>query len=600
MNENELLNNSRVLNNSADMLRDILNGDTETLKKLDSLHLDTEAIKIALDFLLNNRDITDKEKTQLISNTWAVNFKAKPPTPEEFLTPEYLGPAALHTYDRVKKVFFEFMDPKKDYRHLILYPHISWGKPLQYDELIATPKGKIPIKDIQIGDEVCTPSGKISHVINKEEFPEEKVYRIRFEDGRVIKACEHHNWKASYDGEWKVVTTEYLYKTPYNWYIPITQPVYHEEKKHLVSPRVLGILLRNKKVKKGSITNDYKYDSIKNRRELLESLLGDSNIFSSLSEKLIDDVIEVACGLGASSCIKKKEGDFYSVTISYNSNICHISSIVLSNEKGGVCIETDDEERLFLAGKDYIVTHNSYLSAVTTLYVSTCVSLMRNPWKYFGLNPATILTQMLCSYSLKKSSELLLEPFFNLLESSPYFEKVRTREDMAKKEKEFQNLDTVDRIYYTTAAPTSDIAFSGGCNIKCVSNPQGLLGATIITIALSELAFFTDAGKALDLDERIIMADGTFKCMRDIKIGDKLLSPTTGISTVTDIPWQGEDDLYEIEISDGRTVRCNAKHLWPVTYYFDGEYYDEIVDTQFMVDHPNIEFDIKEFSNLTL
>ncbi len=137
----------------------------------------------------------------------------------------------------------------------------------------------------------------------------------------------------------------------------------------------------------------------------------------------------------------------------------------------------------------------SYLSSLITIYIAVHMSLMRNPKKFFGLNPATTLAQLLISYSLDKSSELLLEPMTNILEASPYFEKVRTKESMIKKEEEFKNLEQIDRIFWTTASPTSEIAFSNGSNIKLASSVHSLLGLTIVSGVLSELAFFREAGK---------------------------------------------------------------------------------------------------------
>lgn len=50
----------------------------------------------------------------------------------------------------------------------------------------------------------------------------------------------------------------------------------------------------------------------------------------------------------------------------------------------------------------------------------------------------------------------------------------------------------------------------------------------------------------------------------DIKVGDKLFSPTKGIVTVIDIPVEGEDDIYEITLSDGRKVQSSSNHIWSV------------------------------------
>ena len=268
MNSIELLNDKKELNNVKDILKDTLQADPKALDRLDSMNLDMNAIKLALQFLYNNPRINEKERGELITESWRVNFRDRPPSPEEFLSEKYLGPTAKTIYPRVERVFLEFMDPTSQYRKCILYPFISFGK--------------------------------------------------------------------------------------------------------------------------------------------------------------------------------------------------------------------------------------SFCSTLITLYVSTHVSLMRDPWKFFGLSPASLLCQFLCSYSLKKSSELLLEPFNNILESSPFFQRVHSREKMIKANEEYMHMEHIDKIYYTTASPTSELAFAGGCNIKLVSNPQGLLGASVVSVVLSELAFFLDAGKSPD------------------------------------------------------------------------------------------------------
>lgn len=265
MNTNELLNNKKELNNVKDILKDTLQADPKALERLDNMNLDMDAIKTALTFLYNNPKIGEKERNELVTESWRIGYRAKPPSPEEFLTEKYLGPVATHTYDRVKKVFFEFLDPTQGYRNLILSPHISWGK--------------------------------------------------------------------------------------------------------------------------------------------------------------------------------------------------------------------------------------SYLTAMVNLYFITRISLMRNPWKTFGLNPASMICAFLISYSLKKSSELLLEPFLAMLESSNFFEKVRTREKMALAEEDYKHMETIDRIFYTTASPTSELSFTGGSNIKLTSSPAGLLGTSPYLCSFSEISFFYLAGK---------------------------------------------------------------------------------------------------------
>lgn len=737
MNELELQANKKEFNNSQDMLKDLLQGDPYAFKKLESMNLDMKAIKLALDTLTSRPGLDDKDKYSLLSESWRVAFRDRPPTPEEFLTEKYIGPAAKTIYPRVRNTFLDFMDPTQHARDLILYPHIGWGKLSYYEEKIMTPEGYKKAKDIQVGDEVATPNGKKAKVINVRDYPEAPIYKVTFGDNRVAYVGGPHYWKAArtytpeyWDKEnkkyvkypkgkrrpnWKIITTEKLLEDMNahpgknrGWFIPVCDKVEHTEKEHLIPPYILGALLgdgslhkqisignddkeileriikesqnkpwkvsftdytERKKLKSSVnykilfteagklkeelerlglsntysdtkfIPDEYKYDSIENRIQLLQGLMDtDGTIldkkrcpkasYYTNSEKLKDDIIELCAGLGASRCtsFKDKRGT-YRVDITFPDNsfpifclqrkqhyideeylkdkslsrkqnkpkVLHIKSIEKTELKGGKCIEIDDEERLYLTS-NYIVTHNSFLSSLIMLYIATTISLMRDPWKYFGLNVSTLLAILLISYSIKKSRELLLAPFLNIMGSSPFFEKVNRKETMKQMRAEFANRNGVDKLYYTTADPDSELMFDSGIAIKVASNPQSLLGLSVIAGALSELAFFRDAGKALDLNE-LIITDSGLKKMGDINIGDRVLSPDGNFIEVINIPWQGKDDLYEIEMEDGRTVRCNANHRWKVTYWDSlNVYHEEVVTTQFMIDHPEIEFNIPEIS----
>ena len=587
MNTQELLNDKSALANTQDIMKDIMAGDDKAYSLIKSMNLDIDAIKTAIGYLVNNPKLDESEKLNLVNESWRINYRRKPPTPEEFITTEYLGPVALHTYDRVKNVFKEFMDPAKNYRNLILYPHIGWGKALYSQEKVMIPEGYRKIEDMKVGDTVVTPDCGTAKVTAVQRFPDMPIYKITFGDGRTVLSGGPHYWKAakSYDSScqdeeqerhvsclenesehpsWKIITTEEILKDMEahpdqsgEWFIPVTEPVQHTKKDHTISPYTLGVLLSKDALHRVSsyesseiyreldllgltkvhshnsfIPDEYKYDSTENRVALLQGLMdvkgsveyedGYSYVsFCTESSKLKDDFIELCSGLGATKCTATEEKDnSYKVAVTFPDNsfpifgsrwkqsvydksrperrdprILYIKSIEKTDLVGGVCIETDDAERLFLTS-NYIVTHNSYLTALTILYVTLCVSLMRDPWNYFGLNPATVLAQVLSSYSQKKSSEVLLEPFNNILDSSPFFEKVKMKEQMREADEAFREAEKVDKIFYTTASATSAMTFSGGVNIKLASSNRDILGLSIICCAFSELSFFTEAGRS--------------------------------------------------------------------------------------------------------
>ena len=587
MNTQELLNDKSALANTQDIMKDIMAGDDKAYSLIKSMNLDIDAIKTAIGYLVNNPKLDESEKLNLVNESWRINYRRKPPTPEEFITTEYLGPVALHTYDRVKNVFKEFMDPAKSYRNLILYPHIGWGKALYSQEKVMIPEGYRKIEDMKVGDTVVTPDCGTAKVSAVQHFPDMPIHKITFSDGRTVLSGGPHYWKvaksygSSYQDEereshvsylesnsehpsWKIITTEEILKDMEahpdqsgEWFIPVTEPVQHTKKEHTIPPYTLGVLLSKDALHRVShyesseiykeldllglakihscnsfIPDEYKYDSIENRVALLQGLMDtkgsveceDSYSHASFyteSSKLRDDFIELCSGLGATRCTAIEEEDnSYKVAVTFPDNsfpifrsrwkqsvyaksrserkdprVLYIKSIERTDLVGGVCIETDDAERLFLTS-NYIVTHNSYLTALTILYVTLCVSLMRDPWNYFGLNPATVLAQVLSSYSQKKSSELLLEPFNNILDSSPFFEKVKMKEQMREADEAFREAEQVDKIFYTTASPTSAMTFSGGVNIKLASSNRDILGLSIICCAFSELSFFTEAGRS--------------------------------------------------------------------------------------------------------
>lgn len=98
---------------------------------------------------------------------------------------------------------------------------------------------------------------------------------------------------------------------------------------------------------------------------------------------------------------------------------------------------------------------------------------------------------------------MLLEPFMGFLSNSPFFERCQRQDQMKAAEEEFAHSDTIDKLFWTTAYPTSALGFSSGSTIKIASNPNALLGLSIVSIVYSELAFFTDAGKSSEYIMRL-------------------------------------------------------------------------------------------------
>lgn len=63
--------------------------------------------------------------------------------------------------------------------------------------------------------------------------------------------------------------------------------------------------------------------------------------------------------------------------------------------------------------------------------------------------------------------------------------------------------------------------------------------------------------------ELIATPDG-FVEMGSLKVGDEIWNPDGNTTKVLEIYEQGFKDIYQLELADGRTVRCGANHLWEV------------------------------------
>lgn len=62
----------------------------------------------------------------------------------------------------------------------------------------------------------------------------------------------------------------------------------------------------------------------------------------------------------------------------------------------------------------------------------------------------------------------------------------------------------------------------------------------------------------------LIATPGGFVEMGSLKVGDEIWNPDGNTTKVLEIYEQGFKDVYQLELADGRTVRCGANHLWEV------------------------------------
>lgn len=141
---------------------------------------------------------------------------------------------------------------------IILAARPGMGKLIKPDEIVMTPVGPLKIKDINVDDDICGTDGKVYKVLGKYPQKMSKMFKLTFDDGLSIDACEDHLWEVQDRNlrkkgskEVRVMPTkEILSEGLYvngtkrkNFSIKYAKPAYHTKKKTIIPPYILGLLI---------------------------------------------------------------------------------------------------------------------------------------------------------------------------------------------------------------------------------------------------------------------------------------------------------------------------------------------------------------------
>ena len=131
----------------------------------------------------------------------------------------------------------------------------------------------------------------------------------------------------------------------------------------------------------------------------------------------------------------------------------------------------------------------STLSSISSLYVTTTLWCMRNPNRFFKLAPSTALVTALISFTMDKTAQVLLQPFLQILKTSPKYHRVRLEEKL-----DITQREDPDHVCWTTSSKMGALQFYNNLHYILTSDPAGLLGLNLIQAILSEISFFVDKG----------------------------------------------------------------------------------------------------------
>jgi hypothetical protein len=136
-----------------------------------------------------------------------------------------------------------------------------------------------------------------------------------------------------------------------------------------------------------------------------------------------------------------------------------------------------------------IGTGKSTAAVLHNLYVSVHLYLMRDPKRFFEQAPSSSIIQAFISFSMDKATQLLMQPFIQILSTSPKFRRVKQEEHLRT-----QQAKHPDVICWTTASQMGSLQFPGDIHYIVASNPYQLLGLNMIQSTMSEISFFIERG----------------------------------------------------------------------------------------------------------
>jgi hypothetical protein len=110
------------------LVHDLVQGDESVADNEIFKNLREEDVLAGINLIRNSKYLSESSKLELLSNLWRINYKRKPPTIEEFLTDDWLGPMHESLYPHARNILVNFWKDNSPYRHLILAMAIGTGK----------------------------------------------------------------------------------------------------------------------------------------------------------------------------------------------------------------------------------------------------------------------------------------------------------------------------------------------------------------------------------------------------------------------------------------------------------------------------------------
>lgn len=348
----------------------------------------------------------------------------------------------------------------RKYRNLVVEAGRGGGKALAINTLIPTPNGWTIMKDISKGDLVYSPQGEpIEVTATTPILYNHKVYKLTFSDDSSIYADAKHKWKVNKG----ILTTEEIYKSSKdNLSIETTNQIQGNYIDLPINPYVLGVWLiigdrkailntsnhkvlsrinergylisnlstnrdyeiiglKDKLPKRYIIPKQYLRSSIEQRKEIIRAIndLTSSNTLVFKSES-IPSIRELYHSLGYITHVRILDKDYEELTV-IDKAYRLINTITPQPSTPVKCISVDREDGMFLAGVNFIPTHNSTIASIIALKEFYDLISLAHPAAHYGLIPNEPIGIFVMAQSHEQVKDTLFGKIRGYVKDSEFF-----------------------------------------------------------------------------------------------------------------------------------------------------------------------------------
>ena len=186
----------------------------------------------------------------------------------------------------------------------ILAHQMGGGKEIDINTLLPTPNGWVKADDVQVGDYIFASNGKPTKVLGKYYQGVKDIYEITFTDETKVNCGLEHLWivRNMYTNkkEWTVKSLKEILEIGLHgnltqnmiekglsrinkWQIPLCKPVEYDEKKYMIDPYVLGLLIGDGSLCRNTVTLSIPQHESESINRVKSTLLENYTLSESLS-----------------------------------------------------------------------------------------------------------------------------------------------------------------------------------------------------------------------------------------------------------------------------------------------------------------------------